>query len=98
MKESDSKELDPKDPLGILSKFTGVDRETVNDLWKAVQVNHKRLAECKRPHDFEPFGTGPMRKERCKACGGTVAAVNAAYYKQGLEDGASQPRSPDSGK
>jgi len=77
------------DPLGMLSKATGVDREMVGQLWKAAQANHKTLAECKRPHDFEPYGTGPMRKERCKKCGGTVDAVNAAYYKQGLEDGSS---------
>mgnify|MGYP006312577699 CR=1 FL=1 len=76
-----------EDPLGVLSKFSGVDRGTVDKIWEAVKANHKILAECERPHDFEPIGTGPLRKERCKKCGGIVDAVNATYYKQGLKDG-----------
>lgn len=75
-----------RDLFSNLSKLTNIEKEAVKKIWEEVKANHKLLSECSRPHDFEPFGDGPMKKERCKKCGGTVDKIHAYYYKQGLKD------------
>lgn len=59
-------------------------------IWEKVQENKKRLESCCVPHEFKPVDDSTpasrVRRQVCIHCGGEVDAVNAIWYRQGLED------------
>lgn len=66
-----------------------MERKTAVELWELVKANRKRLDTCERPHNFLPIpGARPMlTPHRCTKCLGEVDSIQAAYYRDGLEDG-----------
>jgi hypothetical protein len=67
-------------------------REDIQQIFKEVEENTKRLLECSpRPHTFvrEP---DPLRKTmpryRCTKCNGHIDPIAYKWYLNGLEDGA----------
>jgi len=76
------------DGVEVMSKISGLSKETVQEIWEETQANHRRLQECKGPHDFQPVTDGHFSKAfRCSLCGGEVSATNASWYIRGLKHG-----------
>jgi len=83
-----------------LLEFARVDKETAQQIWKDVKANHKRLDNCKGPHDFRPVpaeGKSLVRDYVCSRCNGKVDAIHKLWYERGLEHGRSEAQG-DSGK
>lgn len=59
-------------------------------IWEKVQENKKRLESCPGPHEFKPVDASSpaarIGRQVCAICGGEVDAVNAIWYRHGLED------------
>lgn len=73
-----------------LLEFARVDKETVQQIWKDVKANQKRLDDCKGPHNFRPIhedGKKLVRDYRCSKCGGKIDAIHKIWYCKGLEHG-----------
>ena len=73
-----------------LSEATGIPRKELDGIWRDVKDNHKRLADCSGPHEFEPDPTDRrpiLKRHVCKKCGGWVDAIHAHWYTHGLEHG-----------
>ena len=88
-----------KDSLQELCDFADEDPDTINEIFKQVKRNHKKLDECVGPHDFKPLiedGDKLIRDYRCTRCGGVIDAINKIWYDRGrihgLEDGLNNPR------
>ena len=55
-----------------LSEATGIPRKELDGIWRDVKDNHKRLADCSGPHEFEPDPTDRrpiLKRHVCKKCG-----------------------------
>jgi len=76
-----------RDPAGILSKFTGLSRDEIGDVWKQAKDNAQRLEACPGPHVFVRLGPGLNSRSRCISCGGDVDWQAAQWYQRGLEHG-----------
>ena len=73
-----------------LWEIVGMDKETVQQIWKDVKANHKKLDGCKGPHDFRPLpieGKTLIRDYLCSKCGGKLEAIHKLWYERGLEHG-----------
>lgn len=90
---------EPIDPLkagesavDAISKFTGLSKPVMDEIWQKVKANLALLATCKG-HDFSlPFEKrGQMVvKWKCSKCGGTVDTFAKKWYEQGLKHGLSR--------
>lgn len=75
--------------IDVISRVTGLSKETMQDIWTQVRANRKLLDECKG-HDFSlPFDKrGEMVvKWKCSKCGGTVDTSDKRWYEAGLKHG-----------
>jgi hypothetical protein len=69
-------------------------REAIMTLLDEVKANIAFLDNCDTPHDFAPHekynpddpDSQLYRNYRCSKCGGTLATMEAHWYKQGLKD------------
>lgn len=71
-----------------LSRATGIPKKDLDEIWRDVKDNHRRLAECPGPHDFRPDPTDhrPLLKRHvCSKCGGWTDAIHVHWYNLGLE-------------
>ena len=74
----------------LLGKLTGMSEEKLDELWKEVQKNAKRLDECEGAHDFiavPPAPDGLQREYICKKCNGIIRSLEWLWYTRGLEHG-----------
>ena len=71
-------------------------------IWEKVRANAKRLESCPGPHEFKPVDDSSpasrIRRQVCSICGGEVDAVNAIWYRHGLEDAKKAGKAEGSGK
>lgn len=77
------------DGIDKLSDATGLSRESIDNIWQAVQANQKTLESCQGPHDFEedPTDSRPtLKRHVCRKCGGHVSVTAAVWYNRGLKD------------
>lgn len=73
------------DSVDRLAGLTGVPRPELLSIWAGVQANHARLDGCPR-HDFVQDEPGRLGSRwTCAACGGSVSASDALWYRRGLE-------------
>jgi len=66
-----------------------MNREDAKSLLLEVKENHKKLMECKLPHDFSiDLDTNKEYSKRlqCTKCNAYIFEHNAMWYKRGLED------------
>jgi hypothetical protein len=74
------------DGLAVLSNISGLPRDEVDEIWKAVQENQKRLSGCLR-HRFDMSGLEGVALLRadipCLECGGTMRSGDIRTYIKG---------------
>ena len=71
--------------VGVMSEVSGLSQETVADIARKVQANHKRLNGCAY-HDFElckPSVSASHTRYRCTHCGGEVSGHDYKWHQDG---------------
>lgn len=82
-----------KSVLEVISDISGVGKKEVNSIFEKVKQNHRKLDNCKTPHEFEPHEriggeeSKIYRNYKCKKCGGILDSINVSWYERGLKDG-----------
>lgn len=88
-----SEPLDPKESgeriVDAISRFTGLSKPAMDEIWRQVKANQALLETCKG-HDFsqphEKRGQLVV-KWKCSKCGGTVDHLAKRWYEMGLKHG-----------
>lgn len=78
----------------VLGVVSGLSAGTMDSLWQAAKDNHRRLQECKAPHDFS-IDLRPQqtvgKRWKCQKCSGEIDDAHRVWYVRGLEHARSIP-------
>jgi hypothetical protein len=81
-------------PIEVLSKVSGLSKETMKEIFAEVQANHKRLDSCIGPHEFNPIeddnSNSLTKKYLCTRCEGIVDFIAFSWYTKGLKHGSTK--------